>query len=578
MLDCTVFGVKSGPLHLVNVAFHIANTLLLFTVFSRITKRIWPSAFVAALFALHPLHVESVAWVAERKDVLSTLFWLLTMLAHIRYAERPSAGRYILALILFALGLLTKPMLVTLPFVLLLLDFWPLNRFLNSKFSILNLLFEKLPFIFLSVVSSIITYIVQQKGGAMAVIPFEKRLANAIVSYPAYIGKMFVPARLAVLYPHPVGSLPITKVAVSAIILILVTALILYYGRRYKYLIFGWLWYLGTLVPVIGIVQVGVQAMADRYTYVPLIGLFVIIAFAADDLLKNVPFKKYILCTLATICLLCCALITSAQLKFWKNNSSLFEHTLAVTKNNVPILNNYANVLANLGRYAEAAKYLAESIRIQPESYEIHNNFGNVLKSTGKLSEAVEQYHIALKLKPDYDIARYNLGGALYMQAKYDEVIEQYKIYLGPDVDLPRDGVTAETTRRFKKLLAYKTDTIEVLSLFGQALAQKGDPALAIRYFYQALALDPGSIVTHGRLALALSAVGQIDDAMKHCRIVLAARPNDAQMHNNLGILLQSKGDLSGAIEQYQKALQINPGLQQARSRLNTILQNKPQR
>ena len=578
MLDCTVFGVKSGPLHLVNLAFHITNTLLLLMLLNRLTKRLWPSLWIAALFALHPLHVESVAWVAERKDVLSTLFWLLTMMAYTRYAKHPSLGRYSLTFILFILGLLSKPMLVTLPFVLLLLDYWPLNRIQPSKASqsgIQNLILEKLPFLILAVISCLITYSVQQKGGAMAVIPFPERIANAVVSYLAYIGKMFVPVRLAVLYPYPLGSLPIVKVVVSAMILILVTMIIVYYGRCYKYLIFGWLWYLGTLVPVIGIVQVGVQAMADRYTYIPLIGLFIILAFAVVDLLDSVPFKRPIVCTFAALCLLACALITTKQLTFWNNNTSLFEHTLAVTENNVPILNNYANILNKLGRHAEAAKYFLESLRLRPHSIEIRNNFGNTLKSMGKLNEAVEQYQIVLKDKPDYAITHYNLGIALDMEGKYDEAIEQFRRYLGPDADLPRSGVTAETTERFKKLLASKTDTIEVLSLLGQAFAQKKEPDLAVRYYQQALMLDPGNIVTHGRLALALAALGKIDEAIEHCRIVLTALPNDAEMYNNLGILLRTQGEFNAAIEAFQKSLQIDPNFHPALDNLNALNQKQ---
>jgi protein O-mannosyl-transferase len=579
MLDCQIFGAKPGPMHLVNVAFHIANTLLLFIVFNRMTKRLWPSVFVAALFALHPLHVESVAWVAERKDVLSTLFWLLTMLAYVRYVEKPSAGRYIITLIVFALGLMSKPMLVTLPFVLLLLDFWPLNRFLNSKFSILNLAFEKLPFLILAAVLCVITYIAQQKVGAMAIIPFDERIANAIYSYLAYISKLFVPSHLAVLYPYPGGYIRLTEVIIFTLILILITVFLLYYGRQYKYLTFGWLWYLGTLVPVIGIVQVGAQAMADRYTYVPLIGLFVIIAFGAPDLLKHLPSpsgNQNVLFAYASVILFACIFVTSAQLKYWQNSFTLFDHTLAVTKNNGIILNNYANILAQSGKNIEAAKCLVESLRLKPDSYEIRNNYGNVLKSLGKLNEAIEQYNIALKLKPDYYIARFDLGVTLLMQGKFDDAIEQYKIYLGPDANLPLTGVNDQTTKHFKKILVTKTDTVEVLSMFGQALAQKGNPAAAINYYQQELLLDSASIATHGRLALALAAIGKTDEAIEQCRIVLSADPNDAEMHNNVGILLRSKNKLNEAAESFKKALQIDPNFQPARDNLNRLTQTQP--
>ena len=589
MLDCSIFGFKSGPMHIVNVLFHIANTLLLFIVFARMTKALWPSAFIAALFALHPLHVESVAWVAERKDVLSTLFWLLTMLNYVRYTERPSIGRYAVTLLFFGLGLMSKPMLVTLPFVLILLDYWPLHRFLNSKlvrrshseggFSILNSVIEKLPFFVLAAISSIITFIVQQKGGAVPTIyslPFYSRVANAICSYLVYIEKMFWPTRLAVLYPHPIRGISVAETLFSAIILILITVLIIYYARRYKYLVVGWLWYLGTLVPVIGIVQVGAQAWADRYTYIPLIGLFAIVAFGATDLFKTASLKKYVLSPLAIIILAGCIVATSIQLKYWKDSSSLFEHTIAVTKNNATILNNYANVLSALGKPEEARLRFIEALRILPKLESIHSNYGKTLDALGKKDEAIEQYQIALKINPDFDLARYNLGCALLQKARYDNAIEQFKIYLGKNADLPGDGVADETTSRFKQALASKPDTIRVLSHIGYCLAQKGDPNLAVLYYRQALRLDPNDIITHGRLALALSLLGQIDESIEQCRIVLAKDPNDAEMQTNLGILFESKGQTDNAVEAYKKALQIDPNSAKASDNLNAITQKQP--
>jgi tetratricopeptide (TPR) repeat protein len=588
MLDCQIFGVKPGPMHLVNVVFHVANTLLLFIIFNRMTKRLWPSAFIAALFALHPLHVESVAWVAERKDVLSTFFLFLTMLAYIRYTERSSAGRYILALVLFALGLMAKPMLVTLPFVLLLLDYWPLNRFLNSQFSILNLAFEKLPFLILAAVLCVITYIAQQKVGAMAIIPFDERIANAIYSYLAYISKLFVPSHLAVLYPYPGGYIRLTEVIIFALILILITVFLLYYGRQYKYLTFGWLWYLGTLVPVIGIVQVGAQAMADRYTYVPLIGLFVIIAFAVADLMPKIPFGKIAVPALATASLIACIIIASIQLKYWQNSISLFEHTLALTENNYNILNNYGNVLIKLGRPQEAIPYLTSAVKFLPDAPDFRNNLGAALKGVGRLNEAIEQYTIALKLDPNYALAHRNLAMAFALKGEYDAAIEQYKIYLGPNANvadlyqdlarlLAEEGRTGDAAGQLQKALAVKPDSVEILAGLGYTLAQSGKPAQAVEYYYKALQLDPNNIIAHGRLALALGAIGKIDDAIVQCRIVLAADPNDAEMHNNLGILLRAGGQLNEAAESFKKALQIDPNFQPARENLNALTQKQPQ-
>jgi protein O-mannosyl-transferase len=586
MLDCEFFGVKPGPMHLVNVFFHVANTILLFILLNRMTKGVWQSAFIAGLFALHPLHVESVAWVAERKDVLSTLFWLLTMLAYVRYAERPSAGRYIATLFLFAMGLLAKPMLVTLPFVLLLLDYWPLDRFYGPKFSIRGLLLEKLPLLILSIVSSVVTFIFQQRGGAVADsnrLLLDERVINAIVSYLTYIGKMIWPTQLAVLYPHPVNTIPVSRVVIYGTILVLITIFFVCYRRRHKYLLVGWLWYMGTLVPVIGIVQVGSQAMADRYTYIPLIGIFIIIAFGVTELLQKIPSRKIILSVIAGISLAACTVVTSHQLKYWKDNLTLFEHTLAVTEGNYLMHNNFANVLSGLGRQAEAASHLAEALRFLPDSPEIHNNYGNILRETGKFDQAIEQYKIAIKLNPDFTLAYYNLGLALAANGDYEGAIEQYRLYAGTSLDiadfhhglgaqLAKESKAGDAVSQFQKALIVKPDSAEVLSNFGYALAQSGKPREAIEYYDKVLAKDPNNVITHGRLALALASVGRIGKAIEQCRIVLAARPDDFEMYANLGILLQNQGKLDEAIKCYKKALQINPNFQKARENLDAAL------
>jgi len=620
IIDCRLFGDDPGSHHLVNLLFHVTNTLLLFIVFNRMTQHYFertsaehntglyrtekpvdktllfpqnsagllPSAFVAALFALHPLHVESVAWIAERKDLLSTLFWLLTMLAYVRYAERPSPLKFAVTLLLFALGLLSKPMLVTLPFVLLLLDYWPLNR-LNSKFSILNSAIEKVPFFVFSILSSIITFLVQHKGGAVtADIDLKARLSNALVSYLAYIGKMFVPTRLAVLYPHPANGIPLQKTIICAVTLVLITALFLYFARRYKYLIVGWLWYLGTLVPVIGIVQVGVQALADRYTYIPLTGLFIIIAFAANDLCVKLPAAKPAFAYLAVLILAAAALAASHQLKYWKDSFALFDHTLAVTENNYVMHNNYGNILNDLNKPAEAVKHFEQTLRFIPDDPAVHNNYGNALRKLGRVDEAIQHYNLALKLKPDFSLIHYNLGLALVDKGDYDQAIEHYKIYLGPNIDsasphfdiatlLATQGKTDDAIKQYQEALKHKPDAVEAVSNLGYAFAQKNQFQQALEYYYKALDIDPNDVITHGRLALALAALGKIDEAIEQCRIVLKARPDDVEMHTNLGILLQKQGKLDEAIESYRKALQLDPAFQKARDNLNAaIAQRQP--
>jgi protein O-mannosyl-transferase len=581
MLDCTLLGSNAGAMHLVNVLFHIVNTILLFVIFVRMTKGVWQSAFIAGLFALHPMHVESVAWVAERRDVLSTLFWLLTMLAYVRYIEQPSVRRYIATVTVFILGLLSKPMTVTLPFVLLLLDYWPLGRFGDAKCRVSRLLLEKVPFVILSAMASAVTFLTAHKVGAIASLGnvlFNERLENSIVSYCIYIHKMIWPAQLAVLYPFPAGTIPIMKVIICGAAVILITVLFIFYGRRHKYLIVGWLWYLGTLVPVIGIVQVGPQAWADRYTYVPLIGLFLIIAFGLADLLKNIAAKKYILAPAAILILASCAAAASIQLRYWKDSIALFERTLSVTKDNAIICYNYASVLNVRGQKEKARQYIAEAARLRPDIQEIHENYGRILEALGKTDEALAEYKIALQINSRSDAARYNFGWALLQKGYFDEAIGQFRIYLGENADLPRNGVTEQTTVRFKQTLVLKPDTVEILSHMGLCFAQKQDPDMAIKYYRQALMLDPNHVSAHRRLGLTLYSMGKTDEAIEQCRIVVAAEPNDAKTYNNIGIMLQSEGKIAEAIDCFKKALEIDPKYQKARNALNAALEQKPGR
>ena len=481
MLDVQLFGMNSGAHHIINVLFHIFNTLLLFIVFRRMTGEIWKSCFVAAFFALHPLHVESVAWVAERKDVLSTFFWMLTMCSYALYAERSRRSMYLLSLLFFMLGLMSKPMLVTLPFVLLLLDYWPLRRFqfryqdgsrnMQKKPIIISLIREKIPFFILSAASCAITFLVQKKGGAIGsldVFPLKVRIANIIVSYAEYIGKMFWPVKLSVFYPHP-GILQVWKVTGAILLLVSISFLVIKYSRRYPWLCVGWLWYLGTLVPVIGLVQVGVQSMADRYTYIPLIGLFIIIAWGFTEILSKWSYKKIVFIPIATIVVLILAIATWFQVRYWLNSISLFENAIEVTDNNYVAHNNLGFALKEEGRVAEAVKHYLAALRINPDFEMAHLNIGVILAGRGDNEAAIKHYKEALRIKPDFITAYINLGNVRLRQGRIADAISQYSeaLRLDPDSEQAYNGLGAVMIRTgriekaiefFQKALQLKPD------------------------------------------------------------------------------------------------------------------------
>jgi len=445
MLDYSIFGLNPQGFHLINLLFHVLNTILLFLILRRMTKTLWPSAFVAAVFAIHPLHVESVAWISERKDVLSTFFWMLTMGAYSYYVEHPGFRRYLFVLLFFVLGLMAKPMLVTLPFVLLLLDYWPLRRFHEIKpvdpeynwSLIYPLLREKVPLFVLVILSSIVTYIAQLKGGAVAsieMIPLGVRIGNVFVPYIAYIGKMIWPGHLSVFYPYP-KLLVLWQVLGSVILLIAVTLAVIWRAKRSSYLATGWLWYLGTLVPVIGIVQVGGQAMADRYTYIPLIGLFIMVAWGVPDLLKKWKHRNEILWTLSALIILCLSIITWTQVGYWQNSITLFNHTLKVTNHSWLAFNNLARAYNNLGNYKQAIEDYDRAIEIKPDYAEIYNNRGAIYGNLDNYRHAIEDYDRAIEIKPDYAEAYNNRGNAYDGLGNYKQAIEDYNraIEIKPD-------------------------------------------------------------------------------------------------------------------------------------------------
>ncbi len=605
MADCQLFGLNPWGHHLTSLFFHTLNTVLLFMVLKWMTGALWQSLFVAALFAVHPLHVESVAWVAERKDVLSTLFWMLTIWAYLRYVERPGIKRYLLILVTFALGLMAKPMLVTLPFVLLLLDYWPLERFqigqsgsmhiATSQVSMiarkpssqaLRLLWEKTPLIFLAAVSSVVTFIVQKSEGAvrtLEVYPAQARISNALVSYAIYIKKMIWPESLAVFYPHPGQSLPMYQAALAGLLLLMISFGVIRLGRRYPYLPVGWLWYVGTLIPVIGLVQVGAQAMADRYTYVPLIGLFLIVSWGIPELVRSWRYRRTVLALAAGSLLLALMLCTWLQIQNWRSSIALFEHALQATANNGLAHHNLGVALADQGRVQEAIIHYHLSLRITPNNFRVYNNLGKALVRQGKLQEALVHYQKALHLNPNYAEAYNNLGVARARLGEFNKATDDYleALRLKPDWlevynnlanAFAAQGKFDEAIAYYSKVIRLKPDYADAYNNLAIALAGRGRFVEALTYYSEALRLKPDSADIHNNLGVALFNLGKLQAALAHYAKAIELSPNYAEAHNNLGNALAQQGSLAQAKVQYAKALTIRADYPEAHNNLGVAL------
>lgn len=523
MLDSTLFGPNFGAQHFVNALLHTANVILLFLLFFRATNRLWPAAFVAALFAWHPLHVESVAWLSERKDVLSTFFSLLTLLAYVRYVEeskgqlatpKPDEGGnpkskiwFVWTIILFALGLMSKPMLVTLPFVMLLMDIWPLGRIdpfarrassadvrvtehgaQSTKFAFLVI--EKLPLFLLSLASSIMTYLAQRGEAVMSFEqrPLSLRVANAAVAYVEYLAKTIWPLHLAVIYPLP-NQVPLWQVAASIVTLLAVTLLAWIARRNAPYLLFGWLWFLGTLVPVIGLVQVGGQALADRYAYIPLIGVFAAIAYGASDLKDRFRIKPAAISAIATLILVACIAATQHQLTFWQNSEALFRHAIDVTKNNAIAHINLGVALQQQDRNVDALAEYRRALEIDPGRFQAHNNLALLLSDMGDRNNAAREFEEALRLYPNAEPAHLNFGKLLSDMGRFDEAMHEYSIAerLAPDDYRPqylmgkaclRHGQSAEAVKHFRAALQLAPNDFQTLTWLARVLATDNAPSV----------------------------------------------------------------------------------------------------
>ena len=625
MLDAQLFG--AGPMgpHLTNVILHAVNTVLLFLLLRRLSGAYWRSALVAALFGLHPLHVESVAWVSERKDVLSGLFFMLTLLMYARYVEESkvrclkSKVFYGLALLFFALGLMSKPMLVTLPFVLLLLDYWPLQRFMlhDSRKVIARMVWEKLPFLLLSAAACVATVLAQQELiKSTIMLPFTLRFGNALVAYATYFVQMVWPEHLAVFYPYRF-DVPDWQTVGTGILLLFITLLAFRTARRFPYFATGWLWYLGMLVPVIGLVQVGEQARADRYTYLPLIGVFILLAWGTGEVFERWRYRRQVLGAGAFTVIAVLMVCSSIQTSYWRDSESLWTHTLACTSGNYVGLNNLGHVFAKRGQTAEAMKYYQMSLEIKPGYMDAHNNFGVVLAEQGRFAEAMEHYQRALEIKPDfagvhYNLgnlltkegriaeanecyqraieikpdfaeAHYNLGGALARQGRNLEAINQYQqvIEINPDfagvhnnlgVALVALGSNAEAISHFQKALKNKSDNAEAHYNLGVALDRQGKPGEAIDHYQKALAIKPDYAEAHNNLGMVLARQGQSAEAIRHFQQALEIKPDYAEAHNNLGNALGDQGRYAEAAEHYRKAIEFKPDYAEAYYNLGNAL------
>jgi len=573
MTDFSVYGLNARGFHLTNLLLHMASVLLLFLVLRRMTGEVWKSGFVAALFAIHPLHVESVAWIAERKDVLSGLFWMLTMWAYIRYVERPGVGRHLAVLGFYVLGLMSKPMLVTLPFVLLLLDYWPLGRFRAGR-PLWKLIPEKLPLLACAAASSVITYIAQSGATALTSLerlPLGVRVANASVAYVAYIGKMIWPRGLAVFYPHPRTSLPTWEVIASGLLLICLTALALRAARKSPYLSVGWLWYLGTLVPVIGLVQVGDQAMADRYTYLPMIGLFVMVSWGIPEIMQRFNARgraghphtptlphSHTLTVAAVITVAVLSSLTWIQTGYWKNNEVLYRHAIAVTRDNfvachnlaqyatrrgdfreaeellrrvIALTNNNAvayhdlalNIFAQ-GRPQEAEELVRHALAITPENASMHTGLGLVLSAQGQYDEGILEAREAIRLEPKSGGFHYNLGNILAAAGKLDEATPEYIEALDLDPELSQAQAALDAVEREREFVRRAE--------------------LVCR---DVLKREPRSAAAHYNLAVALNRGGRLHEAEREYREAIRFDPRDGPAHKNLAVILFRRGDYAAA-------------------------------
>jgi tetratricopeptide (TPR) repeat protein len=633
MLDYELLGPKAGMHHLSNVLYHVLNTILLFIALRLFTGSTSKSAFVAMLFAIHPINVESVAWISERKNLLSTFFWMLTLLLYYYYVKKPSLERYLIVFLAFILGLLSKPMLVTLPFVLLLLDFWPMNRIrlvgeniTDISKSILNmnnakLILEKVPLIILSFVMIVYSSRVMSNIGSyisIETVPMNLRIKNAIVSYILYIEKMFWPDNLTFFYRFP-QEVPMWEVVGALTFILTITILGLKYIKKFPYIIFGWLWFIGTLIPVSGIIQAGAwPEIAERFAYIPLIGLFIIFSWGVPDLLKKLRKKEIFICIAASIIILSLSVKTWSQIGYWKDDFTLCKHALQVSKNNVAAHNNLGLAYYNKGEEDKAFRQFQEAIQVEPLNFLAYLNIAKIYFKRNELKLALENFEKSLELNPMIPIT--HLSYALYLTevGRHEDALKQFnetlkldpyssdvQYYISLELEkmgkiddakshlrealkinpkearvhfelgkiLIESGKNDEAQKEFNEVLKMKPEGITDYNALGIILLAKGKNDDAQKYFNKALKIDPKNTFALNALAECSAKKGNNDEAVKYLNESLKIESNNVYTHYKLGTILVTTGRIEEAVTQFNEALRINPDYNEAQVELGNLMQ-----
>lgn len=538
MLDCQVFGANAGGHHFTNVLLHTVAVLLCFGVVRRLTGTFWRSAIVAALFAIHPLHVESVAWVAERKDVLSAVFFFLTLGSYGWYREQPSAGRYIVVVVTFALGLMTKPMLVTVPFVLLLIDYWPLGRFNQRGRKVLRtVILEKVPLLCLSIGSCIATLLVQQR----AIVPVDQlsigeRASNAALAVATYLWQSVWPTKLTVFYPLPQDGVALAHVTFSVLMIVAISAGVILLRKTQPYLVTGWCWFVGMLVPVLGLVQVGVQAHADRYTYLPHVGLYIAIVWLTAAIPLTARRRELIFGCVTTIVLAGLIFRAWTQTTYWRDSRTLWTHALAVTANNDTAQLGLSDLSFAEGKIDDAVLYARQALSIRPANSDANIALALGLTRKGETREALQHFEAVERRSPHRPRLHYNMGTLFLDHGEVDRAISE-----------------------FEKEISIYPEMIEAQNNLGTALMRKGQFDEALSHFERTAAQDPTRPKLHANIAMAWLQKGEPDKAIQEFEKELRRQPFDAQTQNDLGAALLQKGDPAAALAQWHKALRLQP-------------------